>query len=68
MEISKEKVNLISHMTLNQMRQSSTFILTDLTSANIYIFQENISPDNVFVRIILNHYSHFYFILTLFKS
>lgn len=68
MEISKEKVNLISHLTLNQMRQSSTFILTDLTSANIYIFQENISPDNVFVRIILNHYSHFYFILTLFKS
>lgn len=68
MEISKEKVNLISHLTLNQMRQSSTVILTDLTSANIYIFQENISPDNVFVRIILNHYSHFYFILTLFKS
>lgn len=68
MEISKEKVNLISHLTLNQMRQSSTFILTDLTSANIYIFQENISPDNVFVRIILNHYSHFYFILILFKS
>lgn len=68
MEISKEKVNLISHLTLNQMRQSSTVILTDLTGANIYIFQENISPDNVFVRIILNHYSHFYFILTLFKS
>lgn len=68
MEISKEKVNLISHLTLNQMRQSSTVILTDLTSANIYIFQENISPDNVFVRIILNHYSHFYFILILFKS
>lgn len=43
MEISKEKVNLISHLTLNQMRQSSTVILTDLTSANIYIFQENIT-------------------------
>lgn len=43
MEISKEKVNLISHLTLNQMRQSSTVILTDLTGANIYIFQENIT-------------------------
>lgn len=43
MEKSTEKSNLISLLTLNQMRAFICMIPTDLFGANIYIFQENIT-------------------------